>query len=76
MDRKKTKLNYEYKEDQLHLAGKMKQRTLDELPDVVTTYEEEFINEAGEKHTVTVKVYPNEPNPLADLRPAYAYGSS
>lgn len=71
-----SKLNYEFKEDQLHLAAKNKNRTVDQLPDVVTTYEEEYVNpETGEVQVVTVKVYPNEPNPMEDLRPAYAYGS-
>lgn len=73
---KKQKLDYEYKEEQLHLAAKMKDRQLDQVPDLVTTYEEEFINsETGEPYMVTVRVFPNEPSPMANLKPAYAYGS-
>ena len=75
MERNKN-LNYEFKEDELHLAAKMKNRQLDQVPTPVTTYEEEYVNpHTGEVQMVTVTVYPDEPNPLEDLRPAYAYGS-
>lgn len=69
------KLNYEYKEEELHLAAKMKMRQLDQVPTPVTTYQEEHVNSEGETYMVTVTVYPDEPSPLAALKPAYAYGS-
>lgn len=70
-----SKLNYEYKEEQLHLSGKMKDRQAHQVPDLVTTYEETYVNDVtGETETVTVRVFPNEPSPMENLRPAFAYG--
>lgn len=70
-----SKLDYEYKDEQLHLSGKMKDRQPHQVPDLVTTYDETYVNsETGETGTVTVRVYPNEPSPMANLRPAFAYG--
>lgn len=62
------------KDSDLGLMAKHPKRTMDQYVEPTHTYEEVHVNEAGEEHTVTVKVYPTEPNPMENVRPAFAYG--
>ncbi len=76
MPRNKGETQEEYKARQKELLGRIPSRTLDQMPDVDYTYEEEYVNpHTGEVQIVTVKVYPEGTNPNEDIRPAFAYGA-
>lgn len=50
-------------------------RTAEELPAPISTYETQIVNQNGDVQTVTVKVYPPEPSPLENMKPAFAFST-
>lgn len=58
------------------IMKKRPQRTAEELPEPIDVYEEQVRNPVtGEMQTVQVKVYPPEPSPLENMKPAFAFGT-
>ncbi len=76
MPRNQGETQVEYEARQKELLGRIPKRSMDQMPDMQSTYEEEYVNpHTGEVQVVTVKVYPEGTNPNEDLRPAFAYGA-
>lgn len=60
----------------IYLTKKLPNRTFDQLPDPIGSYMGVIYNPhfgCTEQHLITV--YPPEPSPMANLKPAFAFGT-